>query len=123
MCLPIFVVPFLGEIPIVIVGTFIRQEQRTGDIPLDGTLIGRKGEEQLVEAAHVLFRLGGSVLRQILRQGEHQRLTAIQHIDFLPLSFGKGVGTPYRIARKGGTQTDDNQSKKAYLPETCFDIL
>ena len=68
-------------------------------------------------------RFRGSVLRQILRKGEHQRLTAVQHIDFLPLGFGKGVGTPYRIARKGGTQADDDQGKEAYLPETRFDIL
>jgi hypothetical protein len=64
-----------------------------------------------------------SVLRQILRECEHERLSAVQHIDFLPLGFGKGVGTPHRIARKGGTQADDHQRKEPYLPETCFDIL
>ena len=56
------VVPFLGEIPIVVVGTLVRQEQCTGDIPLDGTLVGRKGEEQFVEAAHMLLGFCGSVL-------------------------------------------------------------
>ena len=56
-------------------------------------------------------------------QGEHQRLSPIQHIDFLPLGFGKGVGTPYRIASKENAQADDDQGKEAYLPETCFDIL
>ena len=71
----------------------------------------------------MLLCLGGSVLRQILRQGEHQRLTAIQHIDFLPLGFGKGVGTPYRIPRKKSAQADDDQGKEAYLLETRFDIL
>ncbi|OAV74164.1 hypothetical protein Barb7_02370 [Bacteroidales bacterium Barb7] len=35
-----------------------------------------------------------TVLRHILRKGKHQRFTAVQYIDFLPLRFRETVGTP-----------------------------
>ena len=52
----------------------------------------------------MLPRLHGTVLLQVLREGEHERLPLVQHIDFLPLRLGKAVCLPHRISHKQGTR-------------------
>jgi hypothetical protein len=71
----------------------------------------------------VLFCLYRTVLRQVLRQRQHQRLATVQHVDFLPLRFGKRIGVPYGITDNAGTQADNRDSEKPYLPEGCFTNL
>ena len=65
------VVPLLGEVHVVVVGTLVREQQGAFEVVLDGALFGREGEEQLVKAADVLACLRRTVLREVLREGEH----------------------------------------------------
>ena len=81
------------------------------------TFFGREREEQLVEAAHVFPCLRRTVLRQVLRESQHQRLAIVQYIDFLPLLLGEAVGTPHAPYRYHGTQREENDTEQAYLPE------
>ena len=101
----------------------VAQEHGALDVALDGTLVRRKREEQLVETPDMLPRLHGAVLLQVLREGEHQRFPLVQHVDFLPLRLGKAVGFPHGEAheQRAGTEIDD--AEQTQLPETGLDIF
>ena len=89
----------------------------------DSALFGREREEQLVKAAHVLARFGGPVLREVLRESEHQRLAAVEYVDLLALPFGEAVGTPDGEHRHQSAQRNEDDTEQAYLPERCLDIF
>ena len=80
-------------------------------------LFGREREEKLVEAAHMLPCLCRTVLRQVLRECQHQRLAVVQHIDFLPLLLCETVGVPHAPHRHHGAQREEDDTEQAYLPE------
>ena len=93
------------------------------DVVLDGALFGREGEEQLVKTADVFACLRRTVLREVLREGEHQRLAAVEYIDLLALFLGEAVRTPDGEDRHQSTQRDEDDTEQAYLPERRFDIF
>ena len=80
-------------------------------------LFGREREEQLVEAAHVFPCLRRTVLRQVLRESQHQRLAVVQHVNLFPLSLSEAVGTPHAPYRYHGAQREEDDTEQAYLPE------
>ena len=91
------------------IGGTVTQEHGTLHVPLDGTLVRGQREEQLMETSDMFPCLYGTVLLQVLREGEHERLPLIQHIDLLALGFGKTVCLPHGITHKQGA---DTQSRK-----------
>ena len=111
------VVPFLGEVRIVVVHALVRQQQRTLHVVFYRALFGREREKQLVEAAHMLPRFRRTVLREVLRECQHQRLAVVQHIDLLTLPFREAVGTPHAPYRYHGAQREEDDTEQAYLPE------
>ena len=117
------VIAFLGEIRVIVVGTPVREQQGTFDIVLDRALFGREREEQLVEASHVLARFGWAVLREVLREGEHQRLAAVEYVDLLSLPLGEAVRTPYGVHHHEGAQREEDHAEQTYLAERRFDIF
>ena len=48
---------------------------------------------------------------QILRQGEHQALAVVQHIDFLPLLLCETVGVPHAPHRHHGAQREEDDTE------------
>ena len=90
---------------------------------LNRALLRREREEQLMEAAYVLPRLRRTVLRQVLREGQHQRLAVVQHIYLLPLLLRKAVGTPHAPHSHHGTQGEEHHAEQANLPERGLDVL
>lgn len=85
-------VTLLLQVAVVADGTLVREVEGTLDVSLDGFLVGSEREEQLVKAFHVFPRLNGAVLCQVLREGEHQRLAVVKHVNLLPLCLGELVG-------------------------------
>ena len=83
----------------------------------NGFLIGREREEQFVKPFDVFPCFDRSVLRKVLREGKHQRLALVQHIDTLALRFGKAVRIPYGVTRNPGAQADKDNPEQAYLLE------
>lgn len=65
-------VAFLLQVAVVADSTLVRKVKGTFDVTLDGVLIGGESEEQLVKAFHMFACLDGTVLLQVLREGEHQ---------------------------------------------------
>ena len=70
----------------------------------------------------MLAGLHGAVLREVLREGHHQRAPVVQDIDFLPLPLSKGIGHPDRRHGNDGTDSGEDKSIHAQLPEGCFDV-
>ena len=89
---------FAEMILVVAEGTFVTQVQCPADVALNGRLVGREREEQFVEPPYVFPRLDRTVLGEVLREREDERLAVVQHVDFLPLLLGKAVRTPQRVA-------------------------
>ena len=58
-----------------------------------------------------------------LREGEHERLPLVQHIDFLPLRLGKAVCLPHRISHKQGTRAEIDDTEQTQMPETGLDVF
>ena len=75
----------LREVSVVVVGTLVGHHQRTLHVALDGALLRCQREEEFVKATDVFPRLCRTVLREVLRECQHQRLAAVEHVDFLPL--------------------------------------
>lgn len=117
------VIPLFGKVGVIIERTPVCQLQGSFDIPLNRALVGREGEEQLMKTLHVFPCLHRTVLRQILREGEHQRFTAVQHVNLLPLRFGKRVGTPYGVTRDCHADHQKDDAEQPYLPETALDVF
>ena len=101
----------------------VAQEHGALNIALNGTLVRRKREEQLVETPDMLPRLHGAVLLQVLREGEHQRFPLVQHIDFLPLCLGKAVGLPHGEAHEQSAGAEIDDTEQTQLPETGLDVF
>ena len=100
------VVPLLREVRIVVVHAFVRQQQGTLHVVFYRALFGREREEQLVETAHMFPCLRRTVLREVLRECQHQRLAVIQHINLLPSvsprsgrNSTRSIPSPRRTAR------------------------
>ena len=101
----------------------VTQEHGTLDVALNRALVRGKREKEFMEASDMLPRLHGAVLFQVLREGEHERLPLVQHVDFLPLRLGKAVCLPHRISHKQGTRAEIDDTEQAQLSETGFDVL
>ena len=95
---------------------------KASDIGLDGRLVGREGEEEFVEAPHMLAGFDGTVLCEVLRERHHQRAAIVQHVDLLPLPFGEGVGHPDCRHGYDGADSGEDESVHAQLPKGCFDV-
>ena len=116
------VITLLGKVHIIVVGALVRQLQGAVDVVPDGILLGREREEQLVKAPYVLPSLGGTVLRKVLREGHHQRLAAVQHVDFLTLPFGEAVRAPQRIAGDERTAAGEDRQHQPDTAEAAFNV-
>jgi len=65
---------------------------------------------------------GRTVLRQILREGQHERLAAVQHIDLLALLLRKAVGVPQGEDGHERATCYKGCQHQTYPSETAFDI-
>ena len=117
------VVPFFRQVLVIVVCALVGEEQRTPDIAFDGVLVGRQGEEKLVETLHVRFGFHRAVLRHVLRESQHQALAVIEDINLLPLFLGEAVRVPHGKARYQCAQADEYQRKEPDLPEARFDVV
>ena len=117
------VVTLFGQVTVMGVGGTVAQEHGTLHVPLDGTLVGCQREEQFMETSDMFPCLYGTILLQVLREGEHERLPLIQHIDLLALGFGKTVRLPHGIAHKQGADTQIDDSEQTQMPEAGLDIF
>ena len=70
----------------------------------------------------MLAGLHGAVLREVLREGHHQRAPVVEDIDLLPLPLGKGVGHPDCRHGNDGADSGEDEGVGPQLPERCFDI-
>ena len=104
-------------------GRSVGHQQRTIQVGLDGRLVGREGEEELVEAPHVLACLHGAVLGEVLRECDHERPSAVEDVDLLPLPLGEGIGEAYRGYGHSSAQSGEEGAADAYEPEVAFDIF
>ncbi len=103
-------------------GRAVGKIERTTDIALDGRLVGREREEQLVEVTHMLTGLDGAVLREVLRKSEHQGLALVQNVDLLPLSLREHIRPPHGITRQQGTCAEERDAEEPDMPEGTLDI-
>src|SRR3712207_9035341 len=85
------VVAFLRQVLVVIERRLVAELKGTLHISLNGILVGRDGEEQLVEAADMVTGLHRTVTACILTEGKHEGLALVEHIDFLP-QIGRAHG-------------------------------
>ena len=86
-------------------------------VALDGALLRCQREEEFVKAAHVFPRLCRTVLREVLRERQHQRLAAVEHIYLLPLLLRETVRTPHRPHRDHRTRGQEDHPEQPKLPE------
>lgn len=110
-------ITFLLQVAVVADGTLVREIEGTLDVALDGILIGGEGEEQLVKAFHVFAGLDGTVLLQVLREGEHQRLAIVQYVDLLPLRLGELVCLSCSQYGDEGARREEDHPEQPELPE------
>jgi hypothetical protein len=76
-----------------------------------------------VEAAHVLPCFRRAVLRQVLREREHQALAPVEDVYLLPLRFGEAEGAHHRADHHEGAGHRINDAEQTYLPEARLDVL
>ena len=116
---------FFRKVGIVVVRALVRQQQGALHVVFDGALLRREGEEKLVKAAHVFPRFRRAVLRQVLREREHQHqaLASVKDVYLLPLRFSEAEGTHHRADHHEGTRRRVDDSEQTYLPETGFNVL
>lgn len=110
-------ITFLLQVAVVADGAFVRKVEGTLDVALDGVLIGSEGEEQLVKSLHVFACLDGTVLLQVLREGEHQRLAIVQYVDLLPLRLSELVCLSCGQYGDEGTCCEEDHPEQPKLPE------
>ena len=115
--------PLFAQGLVIRKGRSVGHQQRTVQVGLDGRLVGREGEEELVEAPHVLARLHGAVLGEVLRECDHERPSAVEDVDLLPLPLGEGIGEAYGGYGHGSAQSGEEGAADAYEPEVAFDIF
>jgi len=119
-----FVYPFgLRRFPVWRGRSNVCQQQGTLHVVLYGALLWGEREKQFVEAAHMLPCLCRTFLREVLRQGKHQRLALVEHINFLPLPLREGIGTVNAPYDHHGTQYEKDDGKETYLPERGLNVL
>lgn len=116
-------VAFLLQVAVVADGALVREVEGTLDVALDGVLIGGEGEEQLVKAFHVFACLDGTVLLQVLREGEHQGLAVVQYVDLLPLRLGELVCLSCGQYGDEGARREEDHPEQPKLPEGGFNVL
>ena len=68
-------------------------------------------------------RLDGPVLAEVLREGQHQRLALIEHIDLLALALGELVALHDAEHGHHGAQSEEDEREEPYLPEARFDVF
>lgn len=105
--------PFFRKVFVIIESAFIRKKQGTLYIAFDSRLVGRKRKEELVETPDMLPGFHRTVLRQVLRKGEHQRLSVVEYIDLLALCFRKAVGAVYGVIRNDSAQAQEDKAEDA----------
>lgn len=86
-------------------------------------LSGERVKKKLVEAPHVLACLHGAVLGEVLRECDHERSSAVEDVDLLPLPLGEGIGEAYGGYGHGSAQSGEEGAADAYEPEVAFDIF
>ena len=116
------VVALFGEIGVVVVRALVRKEQRAVDVRLDGLLLRRQPEEQLVETPYVFARLCGTVLREVLRQCEHERLASVEHVYFLALLLGEAERAPEGEARNQCAAAYEGHKHGPDAAEAALDV-
>ena len=116
-------VAFLLQVPVISDSALIRKVKGTLDVAFNGALVGRQGEEQFVETSDMFPCFHGTVLLHVLREGQHQRLSAVQHIDFLPLSLRKLVSLSGGEDRYQCAYSQEYHSEQPKLPERCLDVF
>ncbi len=84
---------------------------------LNRRLVGRKVEEQFMEASDVFAGFGGSVLLHILRQGKHKRLAVVKDIDFLSLLLGEIENRNQSHRHHHSTHRHEYYPEQTYLTE------
>ena len=62
-------------------------------------------------------------LGEILRECDHERSSAVEDVDFLPLPLGEGIGEAYGGYGHGSAQSGEKGAADAYEPEVAFDIF
>lgn len=117
------VIPLLRKVAVVLICRAVAQKHCPLDITLDGTLVGCKREEEFVETLHMLPCLHRTVLLQVLRESQHQRLALVKDIYLLSLRLGKAVCLPKREAHKRSTDKEVGNAEEAYLPEAGLDVF
>lgn len=117
------VVPLLGKVAVMTVCRAVGKEQGALYVSLYGALVGSQREEQLVETLHMLPCLHGAVLRKVLRQSQHQRLTLVKHIYLLALRLGETVCLPYRIPHKERAGAQIDYAEQTELAEAALDVF
>ena len=65
------------------------------------------------EAREHVRRFRRTVLREVLRECQHQRLAVVQHIDFLPLLLCETVGVPHAPHRHHSAQREEDDTEQA----------
>lgn len=76
-----------------------------------------------METAHVFPRFRRTVLRQVLREREHQALAPVEDVYLLPLRFGEAEGAHHRADHHEGAGCRIDDAEQTYLPETRLDVL
>lgn len=116
------VVPLLRQIAVVLEGCAVGEVERTLNIALDGRFVGREREEEFVEMAHVLPRFDWAVLREVLRQRQHQGLALVQHVYLLSLRLGEVVCAPNGISRKQSAGAEEYDAEQTKMTEGTLDV-
>lgn len=116
-------IPFLLQVPVISDSAFIREVKGTLDIAFNGALVGRECEKEFVEPLDMFPRFDGTVLLHVLREGQHQRLAAVQHIDFLPLRLRKLVSLSGGEDRYQCAHSQEYHPEQPELPERCLDVF
>ena len=71
-------------------------------------------------------RSGASVKKsswKVLREGQHQRLALIEHIDLLALALGELVALHDAEHGHHGAQSEEDEREEPYPPEARFDVF
>ena len=76
-----------------------------------------------MKTAHVFFGFRRTVLRQVLREREHQALAPVKDVYLLPLRLGETEGAHHRADHHEGARRHIDDSEQAYLPEARLDVL
>lgn len=85
------VVSGFQEVFVIIICGLVRQLERTPHIGVDGLIVGREREKELVKHTYVVTRLDRSVLHHVLLKCQDKALTPVQHVYLLPRLFNLDI--------------------------------